>query len=486
MTDNTACADLIIIGAGGSGLAAAVSALEQGLRRVILIEKRASTGGNAVFANGIFACDSRVQRAKMVDMPADTVYKKALEWHRYTHVNPRILRRYINQTARTVDWLLAKGVEFDLNIENRMTFDQEPSWHVVAGKGELARFGYVTKLLQAEFKDKGGELLLRTETQEILKDSSGAIRGVRVKTGTQVREIAAPRVLLCTGGFVGNKELLAKYVPTYDDTFDGFFVAMMGDGVALAAQAGGFLEDHATLIRENCFSSPKPKNAYLTVASREPNVIWVNRKGRRFVDETCGFDLQPSVNVLYTQPGKVGFALYTDALVQEVMDQGWKLPRAPATDDYKTFRERLLESAREGEWVSKSDTLEGTAKFIGCDAEVLAHTVQEFNEHVSRGYDADFVKERRFLTPLTSGPYYVIRFRTMIIETCGPVRVDECMRVLDANYDPIPGFYASGALTAGWLSTDYCGKYLFGTALAYALASGRIAAETAAAQPANP
>lgn len=485
---NTRDADLVIIGGGGAGITAAVEALEQGLKKVIVVEKRSSSGGNAMFANGIFACDTKVQRLNMVDMPADEVYTKGLAWHHFSQVNPRILRNYINKTADTVHWLMDKGVEFEIGTEHRMTFNQEPSWHIAKapegkeekGKGELARFGHVMKLLTTLFQEQGGEILYKTDCKQILKNEEGRISGVLLTQGEQEFQVNAPCVLLTTGGFIGNKDLLKKYFKMYDETFGGFFVPMMGDGIELAGNAGAALEDYATLVRENCFSSDKMKDTYLTVAAREPNIMWVNKHGRRFVAETAGFQLQPSVNVLYTQPGKVAYALYDESMIEEVMRDGWKLPRAPSIKIETGLKEKLRDSAASGEWVKIADKISDLAEWIGCSAEQLEQSVTEYNQFCEHGYDKDFVKERRFLVPYGPGPYYLVKFRTLIIETAGPVRVDEKMQVLDDDYQPIPGFYAAGSVTAGWLSNDYCGEFLFGSALSYAMCSGRIAVENAA------
>ena len=474
-------ADLVIVGGGGAGMAAAVAAKEAGLDRVIVIEKRPSTGGNAVFANGIYACNSHLQRLKMIDIDPDEVYRKALEWHRYSQVNPRILRAYINKTASTIRWLSDKGIEFELGTEHRMAFNQEPSWHVVAGKGELARFGHVMKVLLAEFKSKGGELFVKAGCRRILKDDAGRVSGVEVEVDGKISVINTPRVLLSSGGFIGNRDLLQKYFPYVDDTFEGFFVPMMGDGITLAGEAGAALERYSTLVRENCYSSDKPKESFLTVAAREPNTVWVNRLGRRFVAETVGLHLQPSANVLTMQPGNVAYALYDQRMVDEVARDGWKLPRAPSMKVETDLQDKLREVAAAGKWVAIADELEGLAPWIGCDAAALRQTVDEYNGFCSSGYDRDFVKERRFLDRLGAGPYYAVKFRTLIIETAGPVRVDEHMHVLDAAYQPVPGLFAAGAITAGWLSSDYCGEHLFGSALSYAINSARIACDTAAA-----
>jgi fumarate reductase flavoprotein subunit len=473
-------ADLVVIGGGGAGLPAALSALEAGLKKVIVLEKRSATGGNAVFANGIFACESPVQRLNMIDVPKDEVYKKALDWHRYDRVHPRILRTYINRTGDTVGWLMKKGIEFEIGPQHRMMFDQEITWHVPGGEGELGRFAHVMKVLLAEIKEKGGELFLKTAAKKILTDDAGQVRGVlAVKDGEEI-EIEANSVILAPGGFVGNKELLKKYFSYYDESFGGFFVPMQGDGVAMAEEAGAALEDYATMIRETCYSSDKPKETALTVAAREPNSIWVNKKGRRFISETAGFKLQPATNALHMQPEKVAFTLFDESMVEDVLANGWILPRAPSMEVDPNYRELLQAAAKEGKWAAKADRWEDIAAWIGCPVETLQATIDEYNAFCDRGYDATFVKDPRYLQPLRTGPFYAVKFRSLLIETVGPLRVDEAMEVQKKDYTPVPGFFACGSIASGWVSNDYCGDYLFGSALAFAINSGRIAGENAA------
>ena len=127
-----------------------------------------------------------------------------------------------------------------------------------------------------------------------------------------------------------------------------------------------------------------------------------------------------------------------------------------------------------------ADTVEELAAWIGCDPEVLKEELTLYNGYCEHGYDADFNKPRKYLAPCHVGPFYGIRHRAIAVDTCGPIRVTEKMEVIDRNWDPIPGLYAAGSTTAGWQSNDYCGAYIFGGAMSYAINSGRIAGRNAA------
>jgi fumarate reductase flavoprotein subunit len=183
---------------------------------------------------------------------------------------------------------------------------------------------------------------------------------------------------------------------------------------------------------------------------------------------------------LLRQPDKVGFTLLDDDTVQDIVDKGWLLPRFPSMGSTSGFREDMQAAAAKKQWVAAANTWEEIAEWIGTDPTVLKATIEEYNAFCDHGYDATFVKDRRYLVPLRKPPFYVIKYRTLLIETCGPVRVDEEMQVLDKGYKPIPGLYVAGALASGWQGHDYCGDHLFGSALGFSMNSGRIAGENAA------
>lgn len=474
-------ADVVVIGSGGAGVPAALMALENGAS-VIVLEKRGATGGNAIFANGIFACESPVHRRNMIDVSRDDLFKKAVEWHHYSRINQRVLRAYINKSGDTIRWLMERGIDFEVGSAMRMYFHQEPTWHIpkMPERVGMSRFGPVVRALVKECGNRGATILRKTDCKKILKGADGRVSGVMaVKNGKEI-DLKAKSVIIATGGFMGRKDLLKRYFPFYDDSFFGFYLPNTGDGITLAGEAGGAMDSFATLVREACHSSDEMKEHFLTVAAREPYTIWVNKLGRRFIDETAGYHLQTCSNAILVQPDKVGFSLCDDKMVQEVVDTGWRLPRYPNREDTNTYRERLDDVASRKQWVIKSDDWGEIAEWIGAEPDVLKASVKEYNNFCDHGYDEDFVKDRRFLTPLTKPPFYAIKFGVMVVETCGPIRINENMEVIDKDYKPIPGLYAAGVIASGWQGYDYCGDHLFGSALGFSMNSGRIAGENAA------
>jgi fumarate reductase flavoprotein subunit len=478
-------ADVVVVGGGGAGPAAAIAAQEAGANSVLLIEERDKPGGNAVFATGLYACGSQVQRDSMVDINADAVFATAMEWHHHERVDPRIMRAILNQSGDTIAWLTSKtGIEFMVGAEFKMSYEHMPTWHLPArtdahGARNYLKFSHVHRALINTFAGSGGQTWTNAKATALTISPAGAVTGVRVVRGdgTEVT-VGARAVVLATGGFHGNPELLRRYFYYDAGSLPGYRVPMAGDGIALAASAGALIDPYATLIKETCHSSDVPNESALGPAAREPYVVWVNRLGRRFTSEAVGIHLQTGANPLLRQPDMTGFALLDDAMVEDVEANGWLLPRAPLRP--VTLRKHLKTADEKREWAITSGDWEEIAGWIGAPPDELRGTVAEYNRFCAHGYDSDFAKDRRWLRPLADPPFHAIRFGPMIIDTAGPVRVDERMRCLGTDYLPVPGLYAAGSLASGWLGTDYCGQHLFGMALGFAVNSGRIAGREAA------
>ncbi len=457
-------ANIVIIGGGGAGMPAALTAIEKGANGVVVIDNRHTVGGNANMAGGfLFGVESRLQKEKGDKRTADDVFKETMAFHHYDRVNPRVLRALIDKSGETINWLESLGEKFDYNMNA----------HILANlTGPVGGYSRVIKLMVGKVKAGGGEILTNIDVKKILRGSDGKISGVSAvnKDGEEL-QINAKTVILTTGGFPGNKELLKKYFPHYyDDIYNTDAVPLMGGGIKLAEDAGAYLEDYCTLCRETGYSFKTGKDMPNRAAFEAS--IWVNKFGRRFVDETVSHD-NASTNALLLQPGKVGFALFDDDHIQSIIDN--PSPFVMTAPGSLNLRERLIEEANSGEWSKVADSWYEIARWIGADPEVLKTEVAEYNSFCE-GRDRLFGKPQETLIPLIKPPFYALKFIPLLIDTFGPVRVNEHMEVLDKEQNPIPGFYAGGAITSGWQGYDY---HLFGSALGLSINCGRIAGENA-------
>ncbi len=429
-------------------------------------------------ARGLFACESSVLRKALVKSDKDEIFTNAMKWHHYTRINGRVLRAWINQSGETIDWLMKRDVEFEVNTTTRMTYDIAPHWHCVKGSSMATPMAHLVEELLA----RGAIFFTETTVEKLLKEND-RIAGVQALHLGRSFTIHAPSVILASGGFLANTELVRKYYPDYsEENFGGYKAPNMGESVALAEAAGACLERDVMLIKEGCATSDRAPRL-LSEFTREPYLIWVNRKGRRYVDETAGSILQTAINAMMSQPDMASYVLFDEGTMHRMTDLGMELCKAdhmrgvPIPD----LREQFAQAAAKAPSECKiADTVEELAQWIGCKPEALQEELDRYNKYCAQGYDEDFNKHRKYLAPCHVGPFYGIRHRAIAVDTAGPIRVTERMEVIDRNWDPIPGLYAAGSTTAGWQSNDYCGAYIFGGAMSYAINSGRIAGRNAA------
>jgi fumarate reductase flavoprotein subunit len=273
----------------------------------------------------------------------------------------------------------------------------------------------------------------------------------------------------------------------------------MGDGIVMATEIGadtaglGHMTLHGPQVTSQNTSDfinldrmgtdGNPLKIRIGMFAREPTTIWVNKDGQRFVDE--GFILQFFAygNVISQQPEGICYSIFDNATIKIMEEQGLYMQAAPR---WATPYEALtplpgLERGfhkHSGEVLKISNSWDELADWMGTDRKVLKATIDEYNAACDRGYDPIFCKDRRYLLPLRTAPYYAIRGHAGICDTMGGIKVNEKMEVLDTKNKPIPGLFGAGATVGCWESETYCYR-LTGHLVGFALNSGRIAAETA-------
>jgi fumarate reductase flavoprotein subunit len=450
-------ADLIVIGGGGAGTAAALAAVESGAENILLLEKRSNLGGTSALASGIFACESPVQARLKIVADRDDLFHRAMEWHHWRQVDPKIIRTFVNRSGDTVRWLESKGIEFQLI---RFYPDQVP----LLQHNALGRGARIVRTLADDARTRGVRIITHATAGEILRNTAGRVRGVRAGRGEETTEIAAPVVIIATGGFAGNPTLLERFCPAYTPDLVLSGLPLAGDGLTMAEHAGAAIADFATVLKEG----PRlDRHGWpLQHFERDPLALWVNRNGERFIDETMGYHIFESVNALLAQPGGVSYALF-DSPILDIFRV--KMPDIDPAIEGETAKGRVL----------RAHSLPEMAKQLACDAEVLAGTVARYNELCARGHDEDYGKEHRYLKPVLTPPFYAIKGICTFLDTIGGIIINERMEVLDPARRPIPGLYAAGTATSGWESEVYCSE-LSASAFGFAVNSGRIAGENAA------
>jgi fumarate reductase flavoprotein subunit len=471
--------DIVIIGAGGAGLAAAVEAADNGAR-VVLLEKRRTTGGNSMFAEGLFAAESPTQKRLKIEAKRDSLFKIAMDFAHYT-INPRLIRTFIDRSGDTIRWLEEKGVKFDIPM---LYPNQVPAvWHVPPKGGS-----FILRLLLKQCKELGVDLFQETSAKKILVDKSGAVTGVTAMKGNTEINIKARCVIIATGGYGGNKKLLKKYYPDYTD--DIFLIGLphKGDGLLMAAEIGADTRaPGSTLSLGPCVPQMNRGRGIgwslnLTVVAQEPHMVWVNKNGERFIDEcTSHYQQLECVNAVREQPGKVSYSLFDETIKRSLIEEGvfkgmgvlFVAPGAKLTNIDSTLQTGVKEDT-----VKISKNWDEIAEWMGAAPGTLKASVDEYNLFCDRGHDDIFAKDRRFLQPLRQPPYYAIKGYPGIMTTIGGIKINHRMETINRNDEVIPGLYTIGADATGWESDTY-NYILSGSAFGFSLNSGRIAAVNA-------
>lgn len=489
-------ADLVVIGGGGAGLAAALAAAENGCKSIIVLEKAGSAAGSSVMAHDIFGAESPVQKRAGVDAPKDELFKVAMEWAHWTRINPRLVRAFIDKSGDTIGWLEQKGLSFELIqfYPNQVPLVR----HSVIGHGKA-----LMKTLRNNCQEMGITILTRTPGKKILRDGKGKITGVVAESKEGKFTVTARSVIVTTGGYGNNKEMLKKYCPYYHDTitYDGV-PSNTGDGIRMATEIGaataglGALNLHGPFLRPKSASEVMKMDAIgfdgapirvtLWLLAWEPEMIWVNKNGRRFVDEGYQLAFFAFGNTVALQPDGISYTLFDSRTLQMIEKQGLIRPGAASRANWLSVAaatplpglEREVQKQADRGVLKISNSWSEIANWMGADPAVLKATIDEYNAACDDKHDGLFAKDRRYLLPLRTPPYYAIKGHLGLCDAYGGIKINENMEALDTEDNPIPGLFAAGATTGCWESESYCYR-LTGHLLGFALNSGRIAGENA-------
>ena len=487
MNDSTQYqADIVVIGSGG-GLTAAVTATEAGAK-VIVLDKLERLGGYTRQANVLMACESPAQKRQNIDVTKDEVFRRFMRWAHCRRVNPRVVRAYFNQTGETIEWLEAKGVEFELISPPGIL----PVMHRPSGMGDGLQ-----KALINSCKDLGITTMLKTSAKKILLGENGQVTGVNAENEEGEFTIETKGVIIATGGFGENRELLKKYCPDYyeampTDLWPGR-EAHMGDGLLMAEEIGAALADSVPNYHMGPYIEPY-MYPFQKLAAMVMNqkTIWVNKRGRRFTDEAGSLGMGVYGNSILMQPDKVMYSVFDDEIRRDV-EEGLSLKNSMVqvkhakpgggttlTDGkYPGLAEKLRKEAEKTDKVKISDSWDDIAQWIGAKPEVLKSEIKEYNGFCDKGYDEVFTKDKEHLAPLRKPPFYALRCECRVGETLGGIKVNEHMEILNPEDEAIPGAYAAGVIADGFEPEDYC-REMPGCAMGFAVNSCRIAGRQAA------
>lgn len=476
MTEYTT--QIVVIAGGPSGLSAAVQAAEDGAE-VIVLEKAATVGGAANMGMGPLGIGTKYQRQQMVEITVEKAFKMFMEYTHY-NVDARLVKRYFEQSAETIEWLEDMGVEFEGAF--RYFPKSEATWHIVKtdqGIGPRAA-SFMNKALYAKAQELGVQVLLETPAKKIIMED-GKVAGVLAtdKDGNEVK-VNCKAAIICTGGAGCNKDFIKKETG-YDHGVDMFNFAIpgiMGDGLRMAWEAGA---DHLPVRMEQAAVIEGIDDLPGSVANimGQPNLL-VNYNGKRVMNEEEMQNTTFLFNVASHQKKRTCFSIVDSSIVRYYVKNGVDnvcLVR-PDSDvsDFPEAVKMAKENGNEGLFIA--DTIEELAEMTGINEENLVDTVEEYNDYCD-SVDEEFFKDRRYMRPLIKAPYYAARIRPGGYGTVGGIRINENCEACDKDFEPVPGLYAAGSDACN----IYDDSYMFllpGNSMGFAVNTGRIAGMSAA------
>lgn len=437
--------EVLVIGAGGAGLAAAIEASDAG-KDVIVIEKMPLAGGNTLRATGgLNAAGTSSQEALDIEDDASTHYEDTMTGG-YELNDPELVEILTSQAAPAVEWLIELGA--DLSDVGRLGGSSNNRTHRPTGGAPVG--GHLVQVLQEACAEREIDILLNTAAVELLKDDE-AVTGVLVENEEgETYSIFADAVILATGGFGANTTMIADL----DEGLEGFGTTnhpgATGEGIAMAQAAGANLVD---MIEIQTHPTVVPEIGYMiTEAVRGNGAILINRAGERFTDEMGTRDVVSEATL--AQEGQTGFLFFGEEVRESLS---------------------AIEGYIERELVTEAEDLEEMADLMEMDLEVLQATVDSYNEAVASGTDEAF--GRSDMPVSLEGPsFYLIEVGPAVHHTMGGVHVSPNAEVLDENGEAIPGLFAAGEVTGG----IHGGNRLGGNALTDLIVFGRIAGQSAA------
>lgn len=460
--------DIVVVGGGGAGLSAAYHAARNGAS-VMLVEAGPTLGGATALAGGVvYAAGTSVQRAAGIVDSAEDMFQYMMTLNQWS-IKPALAKRLCDNGAHMIDWLIELGNEFppDLVIESGV--GGRPRGHQSVDAG----FGIAKSLINA-IGAQGVEVALGSRVSDLLVEDG---RVVGIRSGDI--DLRAHAVIVTTGGFANNPEMVKRLWPTaaaHGGRLTSFYAEApynVGDGILLAERAGANIMgiDNGLLVMSPNF---KPDMSY---ALPEWAMV-VNRDGKRFVPEdasyaVCGY-------LVNEQPEMRCFAIFDEeALLDACADDSvFKVYiNDPGNDSWRV--DVIRDQVAKGR-VKVADTIAELAKRSDIDPITLELTVNRYNDLMDRGEDVDFFKETAKYLPIRTGPFYAVEIRATAMVSChAGIEIDADGHVLDGHGRVIQGLYAGGEVLGCTLGRRYIGG---GIGIANALTFGRIAGETAAAE----
>lgn len=458
--------DVIVIGGGGAGMAAAITAHDCGAR-VALLEAADQLGGSTALSGGVvYGAPTSVQRAAGIEGDSvDAMYEYYMTLNQHK-VEPGIVRRLCEFSGPAIEWLIRLGVVFEPGDLYASGVESVPRGHKATGNGAA-----IAQVLDREVSRRDIDVSRGCRVTALHRDEHGAVRGVVLDDAI----VSARNVIIATGGFGHNKLLLNRHYPEAAQHGDWTWAitakTCTGDGLLMGQAVGA---DIAGYNRGLLLTTP---GFYRDLEVFVPGwLVYVNREGRRFIDETTEYAVMSGV--VKDQLGGSVFAIFDEnARATAEPEPRYAAAHNAGLITLNWVTDKIDEQIAKGK-VVKADTLAELADRVGIEREALQTTIARYNADYEKGCDSKFRKDASLMKPVAQPPFYAAEIRPAIVcLTSTGLRVDEDMHVLDSADRPISGLFSAGEVSGGVLGDRYIGG---GNSIANAIVFGRVAGEQAA------
>ena len=491
--DSTVDADVVIVGAGGAGMTAAITAAAEG-KSVVIVESQPMVGGNSVRATGgmnagktvyqdenEFGESAGVEKTlktaaeKYADNETITALAKTVseQWAAYQAnptgyfdsvelmeldtmiggkgVNdPALVETLCSNSADAIDWLGEQGITLN-SVSSAGGASVKRIHRPVNEEGKVVSVGaYMVPLLEEDCQKAGVQMMLNTTATEILTDDNGAAVGIKA-TGASGETITinAKAVILTSGGFGANMDMVVEYKPELKGFMTTNAPGILGQGIKMAQAIGADTVDmdqiqiHPTVQYDSA--------SLITEGLRGDGAVLINSEGKRFIDEVGTRDVVSAAEI--AQPGSYSWLIIDQKMV----------------DDSSVIQGYIKKG-----YTFEGKTYEELAEQIGVDGAALAETMNTWNGYVEAKNDPDFGRTS-FADKLDTAPYYAIKVTAGVHHTMGGLKINTNTEVLNENGEIIPGLFAAGEVTGGVHGANRLG----GTAVSDFVVFGRIAGAAA-------
>ena len=442
--------DIVVIGAGGAGLSAAVSAAETdaGLK-VIVLEKQGIIGGNTNYSTGgINAAETDIQKSLGIEDSKKLFYDDTMKGGKYENI-PSLVENLVEHAPVTISWLTGLGA--DLSDVGLMGGSSVKRTH--RPKGGTAIGPHLMKILKAATSNKNIEIRTSNKVTGLLSAVDGSVTGVKVQNANgSTYTLKAKAVIIATGGFGANLEMVTSLQPSLKGFATLNHPGATGDAFGWMKAIGG-----ATIQMANIQIHPTAEatnHILITEAVRGNGAILVNHESKRFCNEMDTRDVVSAAILKQTR----GEAFL-------IFDQGVRTSLA----SIETYANQHL--------LKEGNTLAELAEAIGIPAADIEATLKRYKAQQKAGVDEDFGRSATEMTAaLETAPYYAVCVTPAIHHTMGGLSVNTNTQVLRTDGTPIPGLYAAGEVTGGLHGANRLG----GNGVADIVVNGRLAGIAAA------